>query len=231
MGGSGAWFYLKVCYTFHLITWKNNTNFTHRRATPPTVFKKSKRFTTISCVQALGQGMLCLLGTYCVSGMALWGLFHCSCSTLFEFKGSLIPEPGFLPEATCKQCSSVGLGQGGQNGRPERTILEYGGQRLGTPAWWQVLKWFLRSPACDVRFAERFLLQGLGGLGALHSASTNKCGHFQRFRKQLRSKGLRKLWAVSIMSGWLVNGQKCLRGSEWCVFWLFNSQNPEDSSV
>lgn len=34
---------------------------------------------------------------------------------------------------------------------------------------------------------------------------------FQRFRKQLKSKRLRKLWAVSVISGWLVNGQKWIQ--------------------
>lgn len=78
---------------------------------------------------------------------------------------------------------------------------------------------------------ERFLLGGRGDINTLHSASTIKCGHFCRFRKRLRSKGLRKLWAVSVVGDWLVNGQKCLRDPSVVFSDYCNSQNLEDSSI
>ena len=63
--------------------------------------------------------------------------------------------------------------------------------------WWLVLKWLLWQPTCDIKFVERVFLGGPGGWSTLHSAKAIKCDHFCRLRKWLRSKGLRKLWAVN----------------------------------
>lgn len=207
------WFWI----LFHLFKWKDGKNFTHRRATfplptPNPVLRSLKNSQWVVC-SGPGTGDAGSSGDL----LGIWHGFYYSTKNYptvpvphhspvhRELRSLRWPKPSFLPEDTCRQSSSVRLGQGGRNGRSEWTILEYLGVASGNTSHMTGIEMTPLVPICDVRAVEGFLPWGLGSLALC--TQHHQVRPFQRFRQPLRCKGWRS--SGLFLCKWL--GSQCLK--------------------